>query len=86
MKTIVIYKQHSDHARAVETFMGDYERVTGGQLEAVDPETREGADLCRTHDIVEYPSVVALADDGSIRQLWRGIPLPLVSEVSYFAR
>ena len=85
MKTVVIYKTESDHARAVMTFMGDYERTTGDTLEVINPDTPEGASFCRVNDIVEYPSVVAVSDEGTIRQLWRGIPLPTVSEVSYYA-
>lgn len=85
MRTFVVYREQSDHARAVTTFMHDFTRQTGRILETVDPETREGADLCRTYDIVEYPSVVALDDNGAMQNLWRGIPLPTISEVSFYA-
>ena len=84
MKTFVVYKDESDHARAVITFLVDFRRQTGRIIESVDPETREGASLCRTYDIVEYPSVVALDDSGVLLHLWRGLPLPTISEVSYY--
>lgn len=86
MKTFVVYQIESDHARDVMTFLSDFTRQTGRVLETVDPNTREGSSLCRTYDIVEYPSVVALDDNGVIQYVWRGRPLPTVSEVSYYAR
>lgn len=86
MRTLVVYKEQSEHARAVETFMHDFTKQTGKILETLDPESREGADMCRTYDIVEYPTVVALGDDGVMLTMWRGVPLPTISEVSYYAR
>lgn len=85
MKTFVVYKDESDHARDVLTFLGEFTRQTGRTLETVDPDSREGASLCRTYDIVEYPSVVAVDDNGVLQHIWKGRPLPTVSEVSYYA-
>lgn len=86
MRTFVVYKEESDHARAVIDYMHDFERQTGKQLEAVDPDTKDGADTCRAYDIVEYPSVVAVDNNGILQNLWRGLPLPTISEVSYYVR
>lgn len=86
MKTFIVYKEESDHARAVIDFMRDFYKQTGKEIETVDPETRAGADTCRTYDIVEYPSVVTLDDNGILQNMWRGIPLPTISEVSYYVR
>jgi hypothetical protein len=84
MKTFVVYKDASDHARAVLDFLRDFERITGHKLETVDPETPAGSATCETYDIVEYPSVVALDDNGILQNIWRGLPLPTISEVSYY--
>lgn len=86
MKTFVVYQTESDHARDVMTFLRDFTRQTGRTLDVVDPNTREGASTCRTYDIVEYPSVVALDDNGILQNVWRGLPLPTISEVSYYAK
>lgn len=75
----------SDHARAVMTFLDDFARQTGRTLETVDPDTPAGAHTCRTYDIVEYPSVVAVDTNGQLQHIWRGLPMPLISEVSYYA-
>ena len=84
MKVQVIYKEESDHAREVMDYLRDFKRQTGHDLETVDPDTAEGADFCRTYDIVEYPSIVAISDDGILQNLWRGRPLPTISEISYY--
>jgi hypothetical protein len=84
MRTIIVYKEETDYARAVTDYLRDFKRQTGHDLETLNPDTREGATFCRTYDIVEYPSVVAISDDGSMQNLWRGLPLPTISEVSYY--
>lgn len=84
MRAVVVYKEESDHAREVINYMTDFRRQTGRELEVVDPETADGASFCRTYDIVEYPSIVALSSDGMLQNLWRGRPLPTIGEVSYY--
>lgn len=84
MKTIVVYEDNREYTRDVTDYLRDFERQTGHKLEQLDPTTQEGADFCRTYDIVEYPSLVAMADDGTLQNLWRGLPLPTISEVSYY--
>ncbi len=84
MKAIIIYRPESDHARAVEDYLRDFSRQTGHELETMDPDSSEGGELCRVYDIVEYPSVIALSDDGQLQNNWRGLPLPTISELSYY--
>ena len=85
MRAVVIYKDESDHAREVINYMTDFKRQTGRDLEVIDPETTDGASFCRTYDIVEYPTIVALSNDGILQNVWRGRPLPTIGEVSYYA-
>lgn len=85
MKTVVIYKDSTDYSREVETFLNDFLRQTGHALVTLDPDSAEGASFCRTYDVVEYPSVVALSDDSQMQNMWRGLPLPTISELSYYA-
>ena len=84
MRAIVVYKDETDYAREVTDYLNDFTRQTGHTLETLDPDTKDGADFCRAYDIVEYPSIVALSDDGNLQNLWRGLPLPTISEVSYY--
>ena len=85
MRVFVVYKYDSEHARSVIDYIRDMKHQTGYDLEEIDPDTREGASICRTYDIVEYPSIVATSRDGALQTMWRGLPLPTISEVSYYA-
>jgi hypothetical protein len=84
MKTLVIYRDQSDHGRAVTDFLRDFTRQTGHQLQVIDPDTPAGAATCETYDIVEYPTILAVDDNGVMQNAWRGLPLPTISEVSYY--
>ena len=84
MMVIVVYKDFTDYAREVESYMTDFKRLTGRELETLDPDSKEGESFCRAYDIVEYPSIIAVSDDGRLQQLWRGTPLPQINEVSYY--
>lgn len=80
----MVYKPESDHARRVVTFLGDFTRQTGRKIDEQDPETPEGESFCRTYDIVEYPTLIAITSDGQIQNVWRGEAMPTISEVSYY--
>lgn len=85
MRTVIVSKENRDYSRTVREYLRDFERQTGHTIEVIDPDTADGASFCRVYDIVEYPTVIALDDDSRMQQLWRGLPLPTMSEVSYYA-
>jgi hypothetical protein len=84
MRVVVVAKEETDYARSVEMFLRDFNRQTGRDLEVLDPNSLEGESFCRAYDIVEYPTIVALSDEGIMLQMWRGVSLPTISEVSYY--
>jgi hypothetical protein len=84
MRVVVVTKEQTDYARPVEEFLHDFERQTGRKLEVLDPDTAAGTGFADTYDIVEYPTIIAVADDGSMQNTWTGLPLPTISEVSYY--
>lgn len=84
MGVVVIYKNVSEHARVVEEFLHDFEKRTSVKLETIDPESRHGVDICKVYDVIEYPTIIATTEDGVLRHSWRGVPLPLIDEVSYY--
>lgn len=84
MRVAVIYKPESEEARTVEDYMRDVLHQTGHELEVVDPETKDGIALCEAYDILQYPALLALSDDGQMQNMWVGLPLPTISEVSYY--
>ena len=84
MRVVVVYKQATDYARRVDEFLEDFKRQTGRELETLDPDTREGSGFAQTYDVVEKPTIIAISDDGQIQNQWKGLPLPTLSEVSYY--
>lgn len=84
MRVVVLYKQQTDTTRQVEEFMADFYRQTGHQLESMDPESPDGVSFCTAYDILEFPSIIAISDNGQLQNYWSGLPLPTISEVSYY--
>ncbi len=86
MKVVVVYKTETDYARSVSDWLRDFTRQTGKTIEEINPDSREGIMFCRTYDIVEYPTFVALDDESHLQNMWRGTILPTLSEVSYYVQ
>lgn len=85
MRVVMVYKDATDYARQVIDFLADFKRQTGRDLEVLDPETPAGISFCEAYDILEYPTLIAIADNGQLQNEWSGLPLPTISEVSYYA-
>lgn len=84
MRMVVVYKSESDYARGVTDFLRDFTRQTGHTIDEIDPDTREGESFCRVYDIVQYPTLIAVDNDGVMQNMWVGM-LPTISEASYYA-
>jgi len=86
MRIVVVYKDETDYARSVTDYLRDFERQTGHALETLDPDKPDGEQFCRAYDIVEYPCIIAISDSSVMQNMWRGLPLPTISEVSYYVQ
>lgn len=86
MRIVVVYKDYSDHGREVREYIEDFERQTGLEVEVMDPDSGRNEFFLRAYDIVEYPTILVITDEGRLLQQWRGKPLPLFDEVAYYAR
>jgi fructoselysine-6-P-deglycase FrlB-like protein len=86
MRVVALYKQQRDYTRQVEDYLADFTRQTGRELEVMDPESKEGMSFCEAQDILEFPAIVAITDEGQAVSTWKGFPLPLVNEVSYYVQ
>ncbi|HUS26829.1 MAG TPA: hypothetical protein VMY99_05785 [Nevskiaceae bacterium] len=84
VKLLILYRPNSDHASAVESFVRDFQQQhdLGNKLELVSLNTRDGAATANLYDVMSYPAILALADNGSVLNLWQGQPLPLMDEVA----
>ena len=81
MRVICIYRDNQDYSRSVEEFLENFRRATGREIETMNPDENPG--FCEAYDVVEYPTILALGNQGEVRASWRGRDLPLINEVAY---
>ncbi|MBQ6570797.1 hypothetical protein IJI02_00410 [Candidatus Saccharibacteria bacterium] len=85
MRAVIVYREHSDYVGLVEEFLEEFYRRTGKHLEVIDPDSRDGQTFCHAYDVVEYPTILGLDDLGKVLARWRGLPVPTINAVSYYA-
>lgn len=86
MRVVIVYRSGTEREREAAGWLREFEHRTHKTLEYIDPDTPNGNSFCRVYDIVEYPTIIAINSDGKIQNTWRGLPMPLISEVSYYVQ
>jgi hypothetical protein len=87
MKVLVLYRPNSEHGRLVEEFIHDFQsRHAEERLEILNIDSREGSAMASLYDIMQYPAVLVVQNDGSIQRSWEGETLPLMDEIAAYAR
>jgi hypothetical protein len=82
MKVVVLYRPNSEQGRPVEEFTREFaRRYPDVKLEITDIDSREGGALAALYDIMQYPAIMVLRDEGGVQNIWQGGPLPLMDEV-----
>lgn len=87
MKVLVLYRPNSEHGRSVESFIRDFKyqhEANANHLDVTDIDTREGVATASLYDIMQYPAILILADDGSLIKSWEGESLPLMDELASY--
>jgi hypothetical protein len=85
MKVLVLYRPNSEYGRNVEEFIRDFRyqhEANADRLEVLDIDTRDGVATASLYDVLEYPAVLVLSDDGSLIKSWIGANLPLMNELA----
>ena len=87
MRIVILYRPNSEFSRITEQYVRDFKRSQNGDIDLVSLDTREGADMARLYDIVQYPAVLAINQrDNSLARYWQGEKLPLMTEVASYHR
>ncbi len=81
MKALILYRPNSEHARAVDEWLREFKTRSTGVIELIDVDSKEGAVTAELYDILQYPAVLAVSEDGQMLQRWPGEPLPLINDV-----
>lgn len=82
MRVVCIYRDNEEYSRDVTEWLENLRRQTGRELETMDPDQNPG--FCEAYDIVEYPTIIAIGDNGEVQSVWRGRKLPLINEILYY--
>ena len=85
MKLAILYHPKSDHGRIVEEYVRDFTRQRNKNIELLSLDTKEGAYRATLYDVVSYPAVLATRDDSQLLQLWQGLPLPTMNDLSAYS-
>ncbi len=85
VKLLILYRPESEHSSAVESFIRDFQQqhnMDEKKLEILSINTRDGAAVASLYDVMSYPAILAIANDGSLLNMWAGEQLPLMEEVA----
>lgn len=82
MRIVCVYREGRDYSRTVSDWLEDFHRRTGQEIEVIDPDKE--VNFCKAYDIMEHPTLMALGSSGETIYTWKGLPLPLFDEVSYY--
>ena len=84
MRVVILYRPRSEHARQVEEFIHDFvHEHPDRRIEVLDVDTNDGSSLATLYEVMDYPAILALEDDGHLMQSWVG-KFPLIDELSYY--
>ena len=87
MKVVILYRPRSEHGTDVETFVRDFKRRHNSEkVEVLDADSVDGISTASLYDIMQYPAILALSEDGSLLKGWEGSTLPLMDEVAYYTQ
>lgn len=85
MKVVVLYRPNSEHGTMVESFIRDYQRGhEADRLEVLNVDTRDGSATASLYDVMQYPAILVMREDGSLIKSWEGEAFPLMDEIAYY--
>lgn len=87
MKALILYKPSSEHDTPVQGYVREFFRRTGKKLELVDVETREGISKAALYDVLQFPTLIAIRDDGEFIEKWPELERwPTMNELTYYTQ
>lgn len=84
---LVLYRPNSEHGRLIEEFVHEFQnRHVDGRLEVLSIDTRDGMATATLYDVMQYPAILVIQNDGYLHKSWEGDQIPLLDEVLGYAR
>lgn len=88
MKIVVLYRPNSEHERKALDFAHEFQKryhSHSAHLEMLNIDTRDGSSTATLYDVMAYPAILVLRNDGYLQQSWQGDELPLMDEIFAYA-
>jgi len=86
VKVYVLYRPKSDHARRTEEFVRDFKGQHSVNVEVIDVDSRDGVATASLYDVLTYPTVLVMTEDGQLLKTWSGEEVPpLMNELASYA-
>jgi hypothetical protein len=86
MKVLILYRPDSEHGRIVEEFIREFQfRYSGEHVEVINIDSRDGIATATLYDIMQYPAILVIRNDGAVQKVWMGEQMPLMDEVASYA-
>jgi hypothetical protein len=86
MRTVILFHPNAEFAGVVEDFKHDFEqRHPDRKVDLISLETVEGAEMAKLYDVVRYPAILVIANDGQLQKFWQDQPFPLMDEVASYS-
>ncbi len=87
MKVVILYKPNTETETRVREYVREFEHRASKALELVDAETREGIAMAEVYDILQFPTMLAIENDGQFIQMWPEFERwPTMNELTFYAR
>lgn len=86
MRTVILYHPNAEFAGLVEDYKRDFEqRHPDRKVELVSLDEVKGDEMAKLYDVVRYPAILVIANDGQLQKLWQDQPFPLMDEVASYS-
>jgi hypothetical protein len=86
MNVVILYHPNQEFAGLAQDFKRDFEsRHQDKKVELVSLESVAGAEMAKLYDVMRYPAILVMRDDGALQKLWQDQPFPLFDEVAAYA-
>ncbi len=84
MRAMILYHPRTEQEGIVESYVHDFKRFKGKDLEKVSLDTVEGAHIAELYDVMRYPAILVIGPDGALQKAWESPIMPLMDEVDSY--
>jgi len=82
MRIVILYRPQTEGMGRATDYAREFSmRHRDQKLELISLDTVEGDNMANVYGTTNYPTILALSNDGQLLQLWQDQQLPLMNEL-----